>query len=232
MTFGNPIDAAVTVAGRQIAVTARKRESGELIERRADRADAFLTTIAAVIEGLGGTATDLARLWVDRGPGSYTGLRVTLAAARTLAAVSSIEVRTFTSFERIAEQHWASSATVSSPIRIALDARRQRVYTAVMQCIDGTPTYLEPAHVIEETTFVETLETEELPLVVSGDEPPPTILVAGENESIQRLRAPEGSATSLLCRVVASSSAGGKPLDPRDTESWQPAYMMGTYADQ
>ncbi len=72
------------------------------------------------------TEQDLSSVAVSIGPGSFTGLRVGLTAAKTMAWQLKIPVYTVSSLMALA----ASSDVVSQPVAAIMDARRKEVYGA------------------------------------------------------------------------------------------------------
>src|SRR4030081_709088 len=83
--------------------------------------------IAALLEKHGYRKTDLGAFAVASGPGSFTGLRVGLAAVKALAEALQKPIAAISLLEAIA---WSSIARVASRRRIlaALDAGRGDVY--------------------------------------------------------------------------------------------------------
>jgi tRNA threonylcarbamoyladenosine biosynthesis protein TsaB len=70
------------------------------------------------------------RIAVTCGPGTFTGVRVGLAAARGFALAAGIPVIGLTSLEAIAENHWQSE-TADGPLAVLVDARRGEVYCQI-----------------------------------------------------------------------------------------------------
>lgn len=68
---------------------------------------------------------DLDLLAVGTGPGSFTGVRTAIAAARGLALATGREVMAVTTFEALV---FAPGSVASAPIVAVLDARRGEVY--------------------------------------------------------------------------------------------------------
>lgn len=70
---------------------------------------------------------DLAALAVTHGPGSFTGVRIGLVTAKTLARSLGVPLFTFSTLEAVAWR-WPLR---DRPIAVVLDARRREVYGAV-----------------------------------------------------------------------------------------------------
>ncbi|GAA1666256.1 hypothetical protein GCM10009745_05400 [Kribbella yunnanensis] len=82
--------------------------------------------IAAALSEAGCTARDLTRIAVGVGPGPFTGLRVGLVTARTMADVLGIEVAGVCSLDILAHQ-----SPLQLPVAVATDARRKEIYWAL-----------------------------------------------------------------------------------------------------
>ena len=78
----------------------------------------------------------LDRIAVTTGPGSFTGVRVGIAAARGLALVTGCPVVGLGTLDVIAEAARAAHGAV--PVLTAIDARRDEVYAQAFAA-DGTP---------------------------------------------------------------------------------------------
>jgi tRNA threonylcarbamoyladenosine biosynthesis protein TsaB len=96
--------------------------------------------IAAALAEAGCTARDLTRIAVGVGPGPFTGLRVGLVTARTMADVLGIEVAGVCSLDILARQ-----SSLSLPVAVATDARRKEIYWALYDgpAADGSRRRLE-----------------------------------------------------------------------------------------
>ena len=64
----------------------------------------LVPAIAQLLKGQGWTARDLAGIFVSRGPGSYTGLRVGLMSAKTLAYAIGCRLILVDTFAAIADR--------------------------------------------------------------------------------------------------------------------------------
>ena len=108
-------------------------------ERRSERPMKHGESLAPLIQtGLdetGSVRQDLTALAVGTGPGPFTGLRVGLVAARTLAMVLQIPVYGVCTLDVLAVEA-ADTGAVASDFLVATDARRKEVYAASYS-VDG-----------------------------------------------------------------------------------------------
>jgi tRNA threonylcarbamoyladenosine biosynthesis protein TsaB len=111
--------------------------------------------IARLLEETGHRARDLQAVAVSAGPGSYTGLRVGMAAAKGLCyaldipliAENTLNVMAFAAREQLA---------VTDLLCPMIDARRMEVFTAIYRN-DGTTLLPATAMIIDENSFAEYL---------------------------------------------------------------------------
>src|SRR5437016_5420085 len=115
-----------------VATSALLREGGVLGER-VSRAAAVLADADELLRGAGFAPGDLDALVVGTGPGSFTGIRIGLAAARGLALALGIPVAGVSTLAALAA---ASPGAV--PV---IDAKRREVFTLA----DGEPVACRPA---------------------------------------------------------------------------------------
>jgi len=123
------------VLAESLAVDARRH--GELLA----------PGIAAVLDEAGVTTRDLTDVAVGTGPGPFTGLRVGLVTARTLAATLGISAHGLCTLDALA---WRAVAEhdVDAPFLVATDARRREVYWAAYEPRrDGLPQRVDGPHV-------------------------------------------------------------------------------------
>ncbi len=114
-----------------VATSALVRD-GEVLGERTSRAVRILDDIDALLETAGLTRDDVARIAVGTGPGSYTGLRMGLITARTLAFALGVPVAGVSTLA-------ALSAGTRGAVPV-IDGRRSEVFTLVA----GQPRVLRP----------------------------------------------------------------------------------------
>ncbi len=121
-------------ASPTVSVALCDAETGEVLsELTSDRpmkhAEELSPLIAASLERSGAVRQDLTAIGVGVGPGPFTGLRVGLVTARTLALVLEIPVYGVCSLDVLAVEAVGVGA-VHSDFVVATDARRKEVYLA------------------------------------------------------------------------------------------------------
>ena len=96
-------------------------------------AEALMPMVEEVMAEAGAAYAELDLIATTVGPGTFTGLRVGLAAARGLALAGGLPVVGVTTLEALA--HGVDAGLrAGRPVVAALDARRGEVY---LQCFDG-----------------------------------------------------------------------------------------------
>jgi tRNA threonylcarbamoyladenosine biosynthesis protein TsaB len=92
-------------------------------------AEALMPLLERVVKASDLTFADFERIVVTTGPGSFTGLRVGIAAARGLGVATKIPVVGVTTLSAYAAPYLA--ADDQSPVVVAIDARHSHVYLEV-----------------------------------------------------------------------------------------------------
>jgi tRNA threonylcarbamoyladenosine biosynthesis protein TsaB len=92
------------------------------------QAERLMPMILAAMAEAGCGFGDLTRIAVTVGPGSFTGIRVALAAARGLALASGLPVAGISSFDAVLES-LPPSATAGRTVAIVMDSKRGDLFT-------------------------------------------------------------------------------------------------------
>lgn len=211
---------AVSASGERFSIALRGRDGALLghvdAEARTLSADLF-TAIERLLQPAGLGPADLGELRVDRGPGSYTGLRVALTFARVLAEQTALPVLHATSIELMAIAAWRSGEVdAKRPVRVILDARRERFHTARVE-LDAARAHL--------ATPPQALAGDALAALVRPDEVllAPTSLARALQDVGRIVPLPPYGALELLDPWLAARAA-----EPGDLE---PLYLMGPYTE-
>ncbi|WP_157019270.1 tRNA (adenosine(37)-N6)-threonylcarbamoyltransferase complex dimerization subunit type 1 TsaB [Mesorhizobium xinjiangense] len=101
----------------------------ETLEIGKGHAERLMGVIAAALEQSGLTYGDLDAIAVSVGPGSFTGIRIGVAAARGLALAQDIPCAGVTTLEALAFE--AQNAFPGRSVLPVLDAKREEIYAAL-----------------------------------------------------------------------------------------------------
>lgn len=111
------------------------------------QAERLMPMIASVMKEAGLGFSDLDRIAVTRGPGSFTGVRVGVSAARALALAAGLPVVSTTSLHLLAVRANRMLGQRSQPVlAVAVDARRGGLYFQVFAA--DTCSELSPAEAL------------------------------------------------------------------------------------
>lgn len=135
MLLGIDTSGAVSVAVASGALTG---PAPEILQVRSDERsrhhdEVLLGLVETTLHAAGVQRSELTGVVVGRGPGPFTGLRVGLVSARSIAAVLGVPLHGLSSLDALAHQAIAGlGAERSGPVTVgvALDARRREVYHA------------------------------------------------------------------------------------------------------
>lgn len=167
--------------------------------------------IDAVLDEGGIAVRDLGALGVAHGPGSYTGLRIGLAAAKGLALPWELPCYGVSSLELLAEAVREAHPQSTLPIWAAMDARRMEVYEAFFQS-DVTRTSTDQPSIANEDWSLRT------PALGAGDgvEKVRSLWPSLEDSGIRYAEARH--ALGPVLRQIAEGT-------PEDLATWEPRYL-------
>ncbi len=113
---------------------------GEVLGERVSRAQTLLEDIDALLRRAGAQATELEALAVGIGPGSFTGTRIGLAAARGLALALGIPAAGVSTLDAL-----AAGAPGALPV---IDAKRREIFVAGPRVLAPAELLVEPGSVL------------------------------------------------------------------------------------
>ena len=123
-----------------VAVVADGILLGEVtLNLKKNHSTTLMTSIDFLMAQVGLEAKELDRIAVAQGPGSYTGVRVAMTIAKTLAAVSDVKIKSVSSLAAYAGMNQALSV---------IDARGHKVFVGVYE--NGLPLIKEQVMTLED----------------------------------------------------------------------------------
>lgn len=124
----------------------------------------LMPAIEQLFQEIGWQPQDLDVITVAKGPGSYTGVRIAMTTAKTLAWTLNVPLRLVSSLALLAANEHQG---IIVPI---INARRHHVYAGVYRMQDGQLTNLMPDQYIEFDALLEELAQYEDPRVTGETE--------------------------------------------------------------
>ena len=156
-TSAKAVSAAITEDGRVLA--SGYQDTGLTHSR----------TLMPIVEHLcrntGLTVQDMDAIAVAAGPGSFTGIRIGVSAAKGLAFAADKPAAGVSTLAAMAR----NVAFAGGLIVCAMDARRQQVYNALFAAEDGVLTRLTPDRAVSLADLAEELRGDPRPKTVVGD---------------------------------------------------------------
>lgn len=214
------------------AVSAAVTEDGKVLA--SGYQDTGLThsrTLMPIVEGIlkntGLTMADIGAVAVAAGPGSFTGIRIGVSAAKGLAFAAdkpAIGVSTLAAMAR-------NAAFAGGLIVCSMDARRNQIYNALFEAKDGSLTRLTPDRAIGLAELAEELRSDSRPKTVVGDGArlcQGSLLEAGVPCRLAPAHLVMQSAVSVALEAEALAAAGGL-VSPQALE---PVYLRPAQADR
>jgi len=174
-------------------------------------AEALFPMIREVMAEAGATFADLRGIAVTRGPGSFTGVRVGVAAARGLALAADKPILAATSLEVIARgaARRLTPEQAHEPFIVAMDARRGELYC--QQFAGGRA--VSDAQALSPEDCARTLPHE--PCIAVGSGAPLLAQAAGPERRVSVLHTgilPDAADIAAICAARAPETAPLSPL--------------------
>lgn len=147
-------------------------KGGELLALKEDYSDNYSHAerlhlfIEEILKENGLSPRDLSAIAVSKGPGSYTGLRIGVSAAKGLCFSLDLPLISVATLTSLARQVDPNAGAYVIPL---LDARRMEVYTAGFRS-NMVPVFDTRAEILHETSFQEYLEKGKVTFIGNGVE--------------------------------------------------------------
>ena len=182
------IDTAASLCAACVFDTEAGRELGrEVLDLGKGHAEHLMEVIGAALEQAGSAYGDLDAIAVSTGPGSFTGVRVGVSAARGLALALKVPAVGVTTLEALARE--ARDSRPGRPVVARIEAGRGQVYLAAFST-EGASTFGPAA--------LEAQAAEDF-IGKAGED---AVLACGKTADI-----------STYARIAAERLAGGEPTE-------------------
>lgn len=188
----------------------------------------LMPMVEAMLKNAELTLADCDAVAVASGPGSFTGIRIGVAAAKGLAFGAGIPVIGISTLEAMA----AGVGFWNGRVVCAMDARRSQIYNAVFSAREGTLTRLTPDRAIGLDVLAAELTDCPEPIILVGDGTP---LCAAylTKAGLPCVPAPphlvEQSAVCVGLTAERLIASGAPLLDP---QALTPAYLRLSQAER
>jgi tRNA threonylcarbamoyladenosine biosynthesis protein TsaB len=187
----------------------------------------LMPMVEAMLKNAEFTVQDCDVIAVANGPGSFTGIRIGVAAAKGLAFAAEKPVIGISTLEAMAR----IAACMNGLIICAMDARRQQIYNAVFEAQEGTLQRQTPDRAIS----LADLRTELMPIekrkIIVGDGAPLCYTDLQENQVACELAPPhllqQNAVGVALCAEDAVQE--GRLLSP---QALLPVYLRPSQAER
>ncbi|MDM5297058.1 tRNA (adenosine(37)-N6)-threonylcarbamoyltransferase complex dimerization subunit type 1 TsaB [Bacillus pumilus] len=123
-----------------------------------------MPTVEALMKECGVAPSELSKIVVAKGPGSYTGVRIGVTIAKTLAWTLSLPITSISSLETLA----ANARYVDGYISPIFDARRGQVYTGLYTFEGGKMKEVKPDQNVLMTDWLHEIKKEGKPILFLG----------------------------------------------------------------
>jgi tRNA threonylcarbamoyladenosine biosynthesis protein TsaB len=155
---GSACAAAVAAGEELLAITSVAMLHGQ--------AEALLPMVEDVVRKAGLTPSALDLISVTTGPGSFTGIRVGIAAARGIALARGLPLIGVSSFAAVTAAV-RSAVLAERPLLVALETRRADLYVQLFDA-DGRPLW-EPSAKLPETLALAFVGDQARAVTIAGD---------------------------------------------------------------
>lgn len=187
----------------------------------------LMPLVDAMLKNSGVTLQELGLIAVAAGPGSFTGLRIGVSAAKGLAWTLELPCCAVSTLEAMAQNLRHTDATVIC----AMDARREQIYNAVFTACRGTLERRTPDRAITLSQLVSELKNDESEKIIVGDGAKLCYTFLSEAGIPCRTAPPELVMQSAVGVALTAEqlAARGETVDARDLK---PNYLRLSQAER
>jgi tRNA threonylcarbamoyladenosine biosynthesis protein TsaB len=203
---------AIETSGR-IGSVALIDESGAIEEREfahgLQHAAGLIPLIDELCQKRGWKPADLAEVYVSAGPGSFTGLRIGVTLAKTLGFATGAKLVAVPTMRVLVE----NASPQARHAMIVLDAKREQVFAARFERVEGNWVERESAHLEKLATMLERAPRP-VELIGEGITYHRQFIPAGDREIVIATEEYWRARAGVLARIGRQMAEEGKFVDP------------------
>jgi tRNA threonylcarbamoyladenosine biosynthesis protein TsaB len=203
---------AIETSGR-IGSVALIDENGAFEEREfahgLQHAAMLIPLIDELCQKRGWKPAELREVYVSVGPGSFTGLRIGITLAKTLAFATGAKLVAVPSMRVLVE----NASDDAKHAVVVLDAKREQVFTARFERVEGIWVEREPAHV-ESLAAMLGRAPRPVELIGEGIEYHRQYIPAGDREIVIALQERWRARAGVLAQLGGKMAREGNFVDP------------------
>jgi len=211
-----------------VSLTRGGVEGGHLLAEATARPEVthsrrLLGSVDWIMKSAGVEWPDVDGVAVSLGPGSFTGLRIGMAAAKGIVFTTKVPFLGVQTLDAIS----LSCPVIDRPLWCLLDARKQEVYAACYQPDNnGRPELISPAEVIRPEMLADRIRE---PVILAGPGVDEYYDLFGAIKSVQLIPAALSSPRAARVGFLAAEQmAAGESMDPATTA---PLYVRASEAE-
>ena len=152
-----------------VCTVAAVEENKVLSERtyndKLKHSEILMVEVEEMLKRLEKTSNDLDSVYVTNGPGSFTGIRIGVTVANTLADTLNVPVYDYSVLDLIASNFMYAN----KPICSMLYARNNRYYFCIYQATDGMLEMLREYDVLDINEIIEEIKSNYDEIIFAGD---------------------------------------------------------------
>ncbi len=109
-------------------------------------------TIRNLLEQVNWAPRQIDLIAITVGPGSFTGLRVGVTTAKTLAYATNAKTIGVNTLDVIA--HQTPAVNIRGDLHVVMDAQRKQFFSATYRLIDGVPKNVKPTTIVDREAWI------------------------------------------------------------------------------
>ena len=198
------------------------------LSHKKTHSEKLMPLIEELMKELGLKMDDIDLIAVSEGPGSYTGLRIGAALAKSLAFASGTKLISVPTMKSLAGNVYEADKLIV-PI---MDARAGRIYTGIYKWTEGDLREVKDQFACNIDDLIEDLKGFNVPVVFNGDGSVNYREKIIDNLKGQASFAPEifnYLKASTLAFIACRMAAEGAYVDPKD---FKPEYLRLSHAER